>query len=113
MKVTLPIYVEKEIDAGQASFNLRPLFLEGPDAISRDLEQAERKLKTKKLDMIVANQVGGGKGFDSDQNAVNVYWKAGEQSFSTAEKTELARDVLKLIAERYEIEYSAGEYAIN
>ncbi len=62
---------------------------------------------------IVANQVGGGKGFDSDQNAVNVYWKAGEQSFSTAEKTELARDVLKLIAERYEIEYSAGKYAIN
>ncbi len=76
-------------------------------------EYALGKLQRKKLDMIVANQVGGGKGFDSDQNAVNVYWKAGEQSFSTAEKTELARDVLKLIAERYEIEYSAGEYAIN
>jgi len=44
---------------------------------------------------------------------VNVYWNTGEQSFSTAEKTELARDVLKLIAERFEIAYSAGEYAIN
>jgi phosphopantothenoylcysteine decarboxylase/phosphopantothenate--cysteine ligase len=76
-------------------------------------EYALGKLQRKKLDMIVANQVGGGKGFDSDQNAVNVYWQAGEQSFGTAEKTELARDVLKLIAERYEIEYSAGEYAIN
>jgi len=71
------------------------------------------KLQRKKLDMIVANQVGKGKGFDSDQNAVNVYWKAGEQSFSTAEKTELARDLLKLIAERFEIAYSSGEYAIN
>ena len=71
------------------------------------------KLQRKKLDMIVANQVGEGKGFDSDQNAVNVYWQAGEKSFSTAEKTELARDVLKLIAERFEITYSSGEYAIN
>ena len=71
------------------------------------------KLQRKKLNMIVANQVGEGKGFDSDQNAVNVYWQAGEQSFSTAEKTELARDLLKLIAERFEIAYSAGEYAIN
>ena len=71
------------------------------------------KLQRKKLDMIVANQVGAGKGFDSDQNAVNVYWKAGEQSFSTAEKTELARDLLKLIAERFAIAYGSGEYAIN
>jgi phosphopantothenoylcysteine decarboxylase/phosphopantothenate--cysteine ligase len=71
------------------------------------------KLQRKKLNMIVANQVGEGKGFDSDQNAVNVYWQDGERSFSTAEKTELARDLLKLIAERFEIAYSAGEYAIN
>ncbi len=76
-------------------------------------EYALGKLQRKKLDMIVANQVGGGKGFDSDQNAVNVYWNTGEQTFSTAEKTELARDVLKLIAERFEIAYSSGEYAIN
>jgi phosphopantothenoylcysteine decarboxylase/phosphopantothenate--cysteine ligase len=70
-------------------------------------------LQRKKLDMIVANQVGEGKGFDSDENAVNIYWNTGEQSFSTAEKTELARDVLKLIAERFEIAYSSGQYAIN
>lgn len=76
-------------------------------------EYALGKLQRKKLDMIVANQVGGGMGFDSDQNAVNVYWNAGEQTFSTAEKTELARDVLKLIAERFGIAYSSGEYAIN
>ncbi len=76
-------------------------------------DHALGKLQRKKLDMIVANQVGDGKGFDSDQNAVSVYWQAGEQAFNTAEKTELARDVLKLIAERFEIAYSSGEYAIN
>jgi phosphopantothenoylcysteine decarboxylase/phosphopantothenate--cysteine ligase len=76
-------------------------------------EYAIGKLERKKLDMIVANQVGVGKGFDSDQNAVSVYWKAGEQSFDLADKQELARDLLKLIAERYQIAYSSGAYAIN
>ena len=41
------------------------------------------KLQRKKLDMIVANQVGGGKGFDSDQNAATVFWKAAEQTFES------------------------------
>lgn len=76
-------------------------------------EHAIGKLQRKKLDMIVANEVGNGKGFDSDQNAVTVYWESGEQSFGNAEKTELARDLLKLVAERFEIAYSSDEYAIN
>jgi len=76
-------------------------------------EYALGKLERKKLDMIVANQVGEGRGFDNDENAVDVFWNGGEQSFSTAEKTELARDILKLVAARYEIAYSSDEYAIN
>ena len=31
----------------------------------------------------------------------DLYWAGGEQSFETAEKTELARDIVKLVAERY------------
>jgi phosphopantothenoylcysteine decarboxylase/phosphopantothenate--cysteine ligase len=76
-------------------------------------EYALGKLERKKLNMIVANLVGEGRGFDSDVNAVDVYWNGGEQSFETAEKTELARQLIKLVAERFEIEYSAEEYAIN
>ncbi len=76
-------------------------------------EYALGKLERKKLDMIVANQVGEGRGFDNDENAVDVFWNGGEQSFGTAEKTELARDILKLVAARYEIAYSSDEYAIN
>lgn len=71
------------------------------------------KLEGKKLNMIVANQVGEGRGFDSDVNAVEVFWPGGEQAFDTVEKTELARELIKLIAARYEIEYSAEQYAIN
>ena len=76
-------------------------------------EYALGKLERKKLDMIVANQVGEGRGFDNDENAVDVFWNGGEQSFGTAEKTELAREILKLVAARYESTYSSDEYAIN
>jgi phosphopantothenoylcysteine decarboxylase/phosphopantothenate--cysteine ligase len=66
-------------------------------------EHAIGKLQRKKLDMIVANQVGDGMGFDSDQNAVTVYWESGELSFGSTEKTELGRELVKLVAERFGI----------
>ena len=66
-------------------------------------EYAIGKLEKKNLDIIVANQVGENRGFDSDENTVDLYWAGGEQSFDTAEKTELARDIVKLVAERYEL----------
>ncbi|MDJ0812856.1 MAG: bifunctional phosphopantothenoylcysteine decarboxylase/phosphopantothenate--cysteine ligase CoaBC [Woeseiaceae bacterium] len=59
------------------------------------------KLQNKKLDMIVANQVGRDRGFDQDENAVDVFWEGGEQSFGQAAKTDLARDIIKLVVTRY------------
>ncbi len=70
-------------------------------------DYARGKLVSKKLDMIVANRVGKGLGFDSDDNAVEVFWKDGEQSFAKTKKTALARELVELIAERYEKRYSA------
>jgi phosphopantothenoylcysteine decarboxylase/phosphopantothenate--cysteine ligase len=60
------------------------------------------KLANKKLDMIVANKVGDDCGFDSDDNAVEIYWRDGEQSFPIAAKTDLARQIVLLTAERFE-----------
>ena len=64
-------------------------------------EYARSKLERKNLDMIIANQVGENRGFDSDDNTVDVFWAAGEQSFPMMAKTELAVTLTKLIAERY------------
>jgi phosphopantothenoylcysteine decarboxylase/phosphopantothenate--cysteine ligase len=64
-------------------------------------EYARSKLEKKKLDMIIANQVGENRGFDSDENTVDVFWAAGEQSFPMMPKTELAVALIKLITERY------------
>lgn len=69
-------------------------------------DYARGKLQNKKLDMIVANEVGAGLGFDADDNAVDVYWRDGEQAFPRALKTELARDLITLIATRYAERYS-------
>jgi phosphopantothenoylcysteine decarboxylase/phosphopantothenate--cysteine ligase len=64
-------------------------------------EYALGKLENKKLDMIVANKVGADRGFDSEENAVEVFWRGGELSFPTTAKTELATQLIQLIADRY------------
>ncbi|MDH3533374.1 MAG: bifunctional phosphopantothenoylcysteine decarboxylase/phosphopantothenate--cysteine ligase CoaBC [Gammaproteobacteria bacterium] len=60
------------------------------------------KLKNKRLDMIIANRVGDDCGFDAEENAVDVYWAEGERAFAQTTKAELAREIVKLVAARYE-----------
>lgn len=64
-------------------------------------EYALAKLEKKRADMIVANLVGRDLGFETDDNAVDVYWEGGEQSFSKKDKAMLAIDLASLIAARY------------
>ena len=65
-------------------------------------EYALGKLENKKLDMIVANKVGADCGFDRDDNSVEVFWRGGgEQSFPMTAKSELASQLILLIADRY------------
>jgi phosphopantothenoylcysteine decarboxylase/phosphopantothenate--cysteine ligase len=64
-------------------------------------EYALGKLDNKKLDMIVANRVGDDCGFDADDNLVEVYWQGGTKEFAKAAKTELAHQIMKLVADRY------------
>lgn len=78
-------------------------FTVGFAAETNDLRKyALGKLAAKKLDMIVANRVGEGRGFDADENAVTVFWRGGEQSYDTMEKAALARELVALVAERFE-----------
>ena len=62
---------------------------------------ARAKLSSKKLDMIAANLVGQGRGFDQDDNTLTAYWAEGEQSLGSGAKIDLARLLLKLIASRF------------
>jgi len=64
-------------------------------------DYARSKLENKKLDMIIANRVGDDCGFDTDDNSVNVFWTDGERRFPTARKSELARNLIELVAQRF------------
>ncbi len=64
-------------------------------------DYARSKLEKKHLDMIIANRVGNDCGFDSDDNSVNVLWGDGEQRFPQARKSDLARDLIDLVARRF------------
>jgi len=64
-------------------------------------EYALGKLNAKQLDMIVANKVGNGKGFDRDENAVEVFWHGGEEKFPLAAKSEIATQLVEMIAKHY------------
>ncbi len=59
------------------------------------------KLAAKRLDMIAANRVGqSGSGFECDDNALVVYWNGGERALGPAPKSELAEQLLALVADR-------------
>jgi phosphopantothenoylcysteine decarboxylase/phosphopantothenate--cysteine ligase len=72
-------------------------------------EHALQKLEQKKLDMIIANMVGRGAGFDSDENAVDVFWENGCKSFPLSAKATLAGGLIELIAERYAASHGADK----
>ena len=81
---------------------LRPRLLVGFAAETDNVEAYARgKLDAKKLDLIAANRVGvAGSGFESDDNALVVYWSGGERSLGPSPKTRLAEQMLDLIAPR-------------
>jgi phosphopantothenoylcysteine decarboxylase/phosphopantothenate--cysteine ligase len=59
---------------------------------------ARNKLVTKGIDMIAANNVADGQGFDRDDNALQVFWKDGEKQLARTGKSRLARQLVALIA---------------
>ena len=90
-----------DILAEVAALNSPP-FTVGFAAETEDLElNAQAKLRSKRLDMIAANQVGQGLGFDSEMNALTVFWGTGKNQMQKASKTRLARILITLIADRY------------
>lgn len=78
-------------------------FVVGFAAETRELEMyAKQKLERKRLDMIAGNDVSDTNiGFDSQENALEVYWSGGHCSLERDTKTKIARRLIGLIAERY------------
>ncbi|MEC4749720.1 bifunctional phosphopantothenoylcysteine decarboxylase/phosphopantothenate--cysteine ligase CoaBC [Methylomicrobium sp. Wu6] len=99
-QTTLALHKTKDILAEVASLRVRP-FTVGFAAETTDLEAyALDKLARKNLDMIAANWVGQAQGgFDSEQNALEVFWKGGRETLAMTGKNRLAELLIGLIAE--------------
>ncbi|WP_115708484.1 bifunctional phosphopantothenoylcysteine decarboxylase/phosphopantothenate--cysteine ligase CoaBC [Legionella sainthelensi] len=62
------------------------------------ISYATEKLQRKKLDMIVANSVGKGIGFDTDMNQVTVITKSKQIELPLTHKTRLAGQIIAILA---------------
>ncbi|TAL89051.1 MAG: bifunctional phosphopantothenoylcysteine decarboxylase/phosphopantothenate--cysteine ligase CoaBC [Rhodanobacter sp.] len=90
-----------DILASLAAHTAHP-FLVGFAAETHDVASYARgKLRNKGLDMIAANQVGDGLGFETADNALTLYWADGELALPRADKSELARQLIAQVAVRY------------
>ncbi|NUW69005.1 bifunctional phosphopantothenoylcysteine decarboxylase/phosphopantothenate--cysteine ligase CoaBC [Vibrio coralliilyticus] len=99
-QMTITMVKNPDIVASVASMTQQRPFTVGFAAETQDVEHyARTKLTKKNLDMICANDVSvEGQGFNSNDNAINLYWKDGEQSLTLASKQQIAKQILTIIA---------------
>jgi phosphopantothenoylcysteine decarboxylase/phosphopantothenate--cysteine ligase len=78
-------------------------FTVGFAAETQDVEHFARgKMRDKGLDMICANLVGGEEGgFESDRNALQLFWAEGSQKLAMMEKGPLAKQLISIIVEQF------------
>jgi phosphopantothenoylcysteine decarboxylase/phosphopantothenate--cysteine ligase len=96
----LKLVQNPDILAEVAALAQRP-FVVGFAAETENVEQhAREKLERKRLDLIAANEVGAGRGFEASDNALLLIWNGGSESLDRADKRELAAKLIARIAER-------------
>jgi phosphopantothenoylcysteine decarboxylase/phosphopantothenate--cysteine ligase len=100
----LDLDLERTVDilAAVSAHPQRP-FVVGFAAETNDVEMhARQKLVKKNLDLIAANEVGDDKVFEKDDNALMVLARdGGRQDLGPGPKTQVARELVALIAQRW------------
>ncbi len=105
-QLTLTLVRNPDILAWVAQRRPRP-FCVGFAAETDDVARhAREKLQRKNLDMICANRVGAGLGFDQPDNALWVAWPDGEVHLPRQPKERLAHRLMEIIIDRYENTHS-------
>ena len=88
-------------DVGHLSEN-RPFTVGFAAETQNVADYAKDKLQRKNLDMICANDVSGGKVFNADDNALQLFWKDGNKTLALKSKTDLAADLVNEIVAHYQ-----------
>ncbi len=102
--ITLELIKNPDILATVAALKNAPFTVGFAAETEHITMHAQQKLQHKNLNMIAANQVGAGQGFESDTNALTVFWNNEQQVLPQTSKATLARNLINLIAERYHAE---------
>ncbi|MDX5400010.1 MAG: bifunctional phosphopantothenoylcysteine decarboxylase/phosphopantothenate--cysteine ligase CoaBC, partial [Actinomycetes bacterium] len=98
--LSLELVRNPDILAGVAALEPRPFVVGFAAETEHLLAHARDKLARKGLDLIAANAVGEGLGFDTEDNALELLWPDGQRSLPRASKTQLARELVTVIADR-------------
>ena len=108
--MTIHMVKNPDIVASVASMTEHRPFTVGFAAETQEVEKYSRaKLERKNLDMICANDVSiKGQGFNSDNNALHLYWKSGDKALPLTAKSELGKAIMLQIVERLETIRSAN-----
>ena len=111
--LTLTLNENPDILAGVAALPRRP-FVVGFAAETQNIEAyARAKLERKKLDLIAANKVGAGHGFDACENEILLISRDGVERLARADKLALARQLIARVAEKYEEQTAAGRSSVG
>ncbi len=101
--MTIELIRNPDIVADVAAMSTYRPFVVGFAAETQNVkEYALEKLNKKNLDMICANDVSQpGRGFNSDMNALNLFWRSGELTLALSDKFSLSQTLLDKIIECY------------
>ncbi|UQY44033.1 bifunctional phosphopantothenoylcysteine decarboxylase/phosphopantothenate--cysteine ligase CoaBC [Erwinia sp. PK3-005] len=103
-EITLRMVKNPDIVAGVGALSEGRPYVVGFAAETRNVEEyAQQKRVRKNLDLICANDVSkSGQGFNSDTNALHLFWQEGEKVLPLADKTLLGQQLLDEIVSRYD-----------
>ena len=103
-EITLKMIKNPDIVAGVGAMREQRPYVVGFAAETRNVEEyAQQKRVRKNLDLICANDVSkSGQGFNSDTNALHLFWQEGEKVLPLADKTLLGQQLLDEIVSRYD-----------
>lgn len=105
-EITLKMIKNPDIVAGVAAMQQNRPYVVGFAAETHNVEEyAQQKRARKDLDLICANDVAkNGQGFNSDTNALHLFWHQGEKVLPLSDKTLLGQQLLDEIVTRYDEE---------